>query len=1667
MVTCFKESRWRGVPTARAGISGKVLTVLRVLLLSRKQKHLKQPTFPPLTSIKHAYQATLANFFCPGFSLVLLLLAGSPSPLQADPTGLDRAAEVHPRRPVSTVAEMLNLPGAEAAKGFPVRLEGRVIYADTAKGEVLLKDATGSIKINIDLSKNPTQAGAWTVVEGKTQTDVIQYPDHPSGRHLLTSFEAPTTIGNRFLARISGYLFPPRTGEYTFWIASDNGGELKLSTDESLNHTAIIAEVTDIFNYTGSRNWDKIASQRSGKILLRANHKYYIEALQWEEEGEDCLAVAWEGPGITRSVIAGEFLAPPNSGGREANDTTGSVLREFWLKYPFPTEVESAPFHDVHANLESILKSPPTFFGKVSLADAHLTRIEKIMTEAARDGSIEQAWPTEQDFNAVRVEGLVSKATEDGDGGIVLELSEKEQRMTVRLPNPEKKSFQHFLHSRVLATGFGQGGINEKGERVLSLLWVADVHDLSLQKPAAEDWSTAPAISIRELQSASSIYQTGQRIKISGQVLDARSDGSVILRDPVSRFISSASPDGKTWSQYGESIEIAMGHSVYAGLVALSPTAVSTGIFDHVNLSFSGSGVDVGNPPRPGSSHQENDQIFVSGTGHVGDLNGGSNQLDDFHFLCAPLIGDGELVARMRSLEPAGVPYPGVEAGIMIRDTLDPDSPFAYIEVTSFSGSIFQVRRGKGNPREGFPFGIPQPLWLKLERVSAPPVAVHFLEKADLAPGQEIEVMGVLERSQDRWSLEQAFFRRVVSQVTKPLERPESEILTVQQVRLLSTAELLRRPTAKLRGVVTAKTTELYLQDHTGGVRIPSSAWQKFSEVEIGQYIEVSGRCVPGLYSPSIEPDQAYTISVIGLGRMPTPLAATWSQLVRGTDDGQWVEVKGVVRRIDGRVIKLQMPGGDLFIDLGFERAPEELEKLIDATVRVQGVCCVIANDKKQLAGVRLIVPAQKFITVDHSPPIDPFSVTAHTIGSLLRFDEQSEEVHRVKVEGVVTYSVNEVCFVQNGAAGVEVVAPANAPLKPGDRVEVLGFPDSSVYSPILRDALIRRVGVSPLPDAISLGPDQFLEAEQSSKRVTLTAVYLGRSTLLEHEVFQFQRIGRVFQGILTATQGAELSLEPGSTVKLTGVCNTINRRFGELSNTHIEFELLLPSNTDLMILEKPEWWSLRHLLWVGGVFLAVILVAGAWLTMVLKKNTLLKHARGELQKANDELETRVDLRTADLAAANSELGREQALLRALLDSSPDEIYFKDKASRYLKASRAQAYNFGVNSPEELMGKTDLDFFGPIHAGLSYQDEQEIVRTGTPIIGQIRKEIRKNNRVHWMLSSKMPLRNEANEIVGTFGISKDITTIKEAEAKLETIHQQLVSTSHQAGMAEVATNVLHNVGNVLNSVNVSATLISDRVRESKIGTLSRVSGLLETHEADLAAFVTNTPQGKKLPQYLRVLADGLAEEQRDLLKELNNLCKNVGHIKEIVAMQQSYAQVSGVTETLSLVDLLEDAIRMNIGCFGTHGPRLIKDYTDKPVITVEKHKVIQILVNLLKNAKQACDESERPDKIVTIQVQMEESKVKVSIADNGVGIAKENLARIFSHGFTTRKDGHGFGLHSGALAAREMGGALNAYSEGRGRGATFVLEFPRGKADLPERALESSDKAVGVVREQD
>ena len=296
---------------------------------------------------------------------------------------------------------------------------------------------------------------------------------------------------------------------------------------------------------------------------------------------------------------------------------------------------------------------------------------------------------------------------------------------------------------------------------------------------------------------------------------------------------------------------------------------------------------------------------------------------------------------------------------------------------------------------------------------------------------------------------------------------------------------------------------------------------------------------------------------------------------------------------------------------------------------------------------------------------------------------------------------------------------------------------------------------------------------------------------------------------------------------------------------------------------------------------------------------------------------------------------------------------------------------------------------------------------------------------------------------------------EETQAKLERLNLQLeitykklMETAHIAGMAEVAANVLHNVGNALNSINVSAAIVTEKITNSEIANLAKLAELLGKHSADLAEFLTNDPQGKHILTYLTEVSRHLSQQQAETIEKLRSLMKNVEQVKDIVKMQQLYTGIGKQQDSVSLNELIENAIEINNAGLERQNIEVIREYDDIGNILVDKQRTLQVLVNLIDNAEYSLSKSDKEPKLLKIRTAKNGgTKVRIEVADNGIGINPADLDVIFEDGYTTKQAGHGFGLHSSLLAAKDMQATLTAESLGLNQGATFILELPLRKTE--------------------
>ena len=914
-------------------------------------------------------------------------------------------------------------------------------------------------------------------------------------------------------------------------------------------------------------------------------------------------------------------------------------------------------------------------------------------------------------------------------------------------------------------------------------------------------------------------------------------------------------------------------------------------------------------------------------------------------------------------------------------------------------------------------------------------VRVYTSHTNALAMGERIEALGVFTRENDLPALRGASVR------TARLRTPDAGVDSTNEVStpITDIKSIYHRLDAQpgqtfpvtVRGVITYIDLEFdsfYIQDDSAGITVVNQLDAGLAPLvrEEGTFVEVRGNVDPDLQA--VVPDGF--VAQLGKGRMPTPRQHSWDYLVTGRDDAQWVQIEGMVAACTDTGLNLIMAGGRLPVVIN-DFDLRKTDRLLGSVVRINGVCQPLRDNRNHRIGLQLLVPYMECVEVLRPAPEDPFEQPTRKISEL---DDQrtrgtNQTVQLVKTVGLVTYREPRLLFLQDGDEGLRVLLRNETAAKVGDRVEVVGLVEPDGFSPKLTQAVARRVGSGPLAKAEPLDLSSPNVTDHDALRVQVDGTLVGQTAGKFIQLLELTSPGgeKTFSASVPVLANELPAFAIGSRLKLTGVFKSEIEMMSDFGQMPTAFRFYVDSPQSITVITQPSWWTARHTLWVAAALSTILLLALTWASSL----------RRQVQQRTVELHQEI----AGHKQTEEALETSERFLRSLIASLPQSIVRKDATGRFTFANEFFCKTIG-RPLDQILGKTDFDLFPEPLAKQYQRDDQEVIAKGKSLdfVEENRNSEGENIYVQVI---KSPLFDAENKITGVQVVFWDVTERKRAEARAEQAQKAMVDASRQAGMAEVAAGVLHNVGNVLNSVNVSANLVSDRLHRSRTPGLAKAVALLREQEADLPGFFAKDPRANQLVGYLSKLADCLAEERNAALQEVDSLKQNIEHIKGIVTMQQSYARVVGVAERVKVTELVEDALRLNLGTLSRHEFELKREYDPElPEIVVEKHKVLQILVNLIRNAKYACDEAGLREKRLTVRVRSVEGTIQISTADNGVGIAPENLTRIFNHGFTTRKDGHGFGLHSGALAAKEMGGTLVAHSEGPGKGATFTLSLP-------------------------
>ena len=435
-----------------------------------------------------------------------------------------------------------------------------------------------------------------------------------------------------------------------------------------------------------------------------------------------------------------------------------------------------------------------------------------------------------------------------------------------------------------------------------------------------------------------------------------------------------------------------------------------------------------------------------------------------------------------------------------------------------------------------------------------------------------------------------------------------TELRTAAEVRSLTVEEARQQRRVRLRGVVTFFEENLYsrfIQDETSGVYLYDSALPV--HLTPGQLVELEGTTSPGEYAPIVVPKE---IRILGEAPLPTPKPVTYQQLASGKEDSQFVEIAGIVRSVEfdevseHHLVEIATGGGRLSV-FARQLPVESKSDLPDSTVRVRGVCSTQFNHQRQLFAIRLMVPRPEDLVIEQPAPREAFAMPARSIGSLLQFAPQEAYGHRVKVAGtVIYYEPGKALFLQDGEQGVEVQAKGREELLLGDQVEALGFVSQGEYTPVLQDAICRKISAGKPPTPVRLTPDEALKGKYDCRLIQVEGNLLDRALHGSERYLILQGEDFIFQAHLQHTGESDVfsALENGSRVSVTGVCRIEPGEWSAGDEWRAKsFRIQLRTAEDVALIQSPPWWTLKRVLWIAGALGFVALAAFSWV-MVLRR---------------------------------------------------------------------------------------------------------------------------------------------------------------------------------------------------------------------------------------------------------------------------------------------------------------------------------------------------------------------------------------------------------------------------------------------------------------------------------
>ena len=478
--------------------------------------------------------------------------------------------------------------------------------------------------------------------------------------------------------------------------------------------------------------------------------------------------------------------------------------------------------------------------------------------------------------------------------------------------------------------------------------------------------------------------------------------------------------------------------------------------------------------------------------------------------------------------------------------------------------------------------------------------------------------------------------RQTAASVTpaKPAAGTTNIFTKLGPIRRLTQQQLNNRPQVRLRGILT-KAIGAFLQDETAGIEItfPAEEGRKLTEPSL--FVEVEGWAGLGdVGNPIISADR---IEVRGKGKRPQPQQMSLNQLMNGRGDAQWIQLEGVVRSTDGAHLLMICSGREVTATIA-EGAAGTVNQLVDAFVRVRGVGVTALDDQSRIQGIHLLIPSLEDFEIMSRPP-DPDQLPIQPIGSLLGLSGPRESFHRLKVAGTVTFNDEQRLFLQDATGGAMALlkqnvvldarfgrsrwlfwrttqggksAPSKAAYTPGERVEVLGFPETRGYSPVLTEVIVKKIGSGNPVVPQELTENGIADGRRDAALVTLEGILRAQNTIGAHIVMQLEWHERMLQILAPSSETEVSKIVTGSRLRVTGVCQSDPAPYAELGLRVAAVRILTRSAHDIQVLARPLWWTVQRALAAMGLMAFLILAALIWIK---------------------QLRTQVEERTAQLAA--------------------------------------------------------------------------------------------------------------------------------------------------------------------------------------------------------------------------------------------------------------------------------------------------------------------------------------------------------------------------------------------------------------------------------------------------